>query len=132
MPSEFIKRQKNDFFRDLTSLGSLWLYLVVILYFLFIQNYALLKNLVIGLGLIYLIVVIIRAFYFKERPKKYSYNSFIERLDASSFPSLHAARAAFLFVNLAAFLNNPIFFVLSIILILMVAYSRIYMQKHDI
>ena len=131
MPSEFNKRERHDFFRDFTSLGSLWFYLIAVLYFFIVQNYALLKKLVIGLLSIYLIVITVRTFYFKERPSKYSYKSYIERLDASSFPSLHAARIVFLNIALMNYFNNSLASFLLAILIVIVIYSRIYLKKHD-
>lgn len=132
MPSEFIKRQQNDFFRDLTSLGSLWFYLCIILFFVIFNNKAIVNKLLVGLVLMYFIAVIIKTFYFKERPNKYTYRSYIEKLDASSFPSLHSARIAFLNITLIGHFNNLFISILFVSLIMIVAYSRIYLQKHDL
>lgn len=131
MPSEFNKRQKHDFFRDFTSLGSLWFYLIAVLYFFIVQNYALLKKLIIGLLAIYLIIIGIRTLYFKERPSRYPHKSYIERLDASSFPSLHATRIVFLGLVFVNYFNNNLASFLLVILIVIVIYSRIYLKKHD-
>lgn len=132
MVSEFVKRQKSDFFRDFTALGSLWFYLIAILIFLIIKNYSIFIKLLIGLLLIYAVVIFIRTFYFKNRPKRYSYDSYIEKLDASSFPSLHSARAAFLSMILMNLFGNIIFSIFIVVLIGIVAYSRIYLKKHDL
>ena len=96
MASEFIQRQKEDFFRDITSFASLLWYLAIVSVFFISKNYDVFIKLVTGLLFIYFIVIIIRTFYFKHRPIKYGYNSYIEKLDASSFPSLHSSRAAFM------------------------------------
>src|SRR3989344_4049904 len=106
MPSEFIQRQKNDFFRDMTSLGSLWFYAIFMAFFLILSDYASLKVLLSGFILMYFAVIIIRSIYFKNRPIKYNYNTTIEKLDASSFPSLHAARTAFLSGFFIEYFNN--------------------------
>lgn len=132
MPSEFTKRQKEDFFRDVTALGSLWFYLIAMLIFLIAKNYKIFTKLLFGLVSIYLVVILIRTFYFKERPKKYPHTSYIEKLDASSFPSLHSARAAFLSIILINFFNNVIFSVFFVALAALVAYSRIRLKKHDL
>ena len=127
-----MKRQKDDFFRDLTTFGSLWFYIFIALVFLIQKNYGVLKKLITGFVLIYLIVVAIRSFYFKNRPKKYSYSSYLERLDAASFPSLHSARAVYLSMILIDFFNNAVFSAFMVILAVIVSYSRIYLKKHDL
>ena len=131
MPSEFIKRQKDDLFRDITSLGSLFAYLLIAIFFLIQKNYDLFSELAIGLVIIYIITITIRSFYFKDRPRKYPHPSFIEKLDASSFPSLHTARISFLSMALINYINDNIFSIVLVILIALVAYSRVYLKKHD-
>ena len=131
MPSEFIQRQKNDFFRDLTSLGSLWFYLLIALAFLIQKDYRMLKQLTAGFILMYIIVILIRSFYFKNRPKRYSHHNFIEKIDASSFPSLHGSRISFLCITLAEYFSNNLLSILLVILTALVAHSRLYLKKHD-
>ncbi|MBI2101168.1 phosphatase PAP2 family protein [Candidatus Woesearchaeota archaeon] len=131
MPSELIKRQKGDFFRDFSALGSLWIYAAAALFLLAFKNYELLKKLAAGLVLIYAIVIAVRTFYFKERPHKYPHNSYIEKLDASSFPSLHSARTAFLAAVFVGYFNNAMSSILLILMALIILYSRIYLKKHD-
>lgn len=132
MNSEFAERQKNDFFRDITSFASLWWYLTISLVFLITKNYDIFLRLASGLLLIYFIVVVIRTFYFKNRPKKYSYNSYMEKLDASSFPSLHSARAVFMSIVLMIFFDNVFLSALLAALVIITAYSRIQLRKHDL
>ncbi|MBI3026951.1 phosphatase PAP2 family protein [Candidatus Woesearchaeota archaeon] len=132
MASEFAERQKEDFFRDITAFGSLWWYLTIAILFLIYENYGVFINLLTGLVFIYAIAIAIRAFYFKNRPKKYSYNSFIEKIDAASFPSLHSARASFLSIALIYFFDSVIASIFLVIMVFIVAYSRIHLKKHDI
>ena len=131
MPSEFIQRQKDDFFRDLTSFGSLWFYIILMLFFLIQENYQVFKKLIVGFVLIYGITIIIRSIWFKNRPKKYSYNNYIEKLDAASFPSLHATRISFLGLFFASYFNNFMLSFLIVVLVLIVLYARTYLKKHD-
>ena len=131
MASEFAKRQKSDFFRDITSFASLWWYFIITLVFLAAGNYDVSSRLLIGLLLIYFISIIIRTLYFKQRPEKYNYNSYIQKLDASSFPSLHSSRAVFMSLVLVKFFNNNILSALLAVLAIIIAYSRIRLKKHD-
>lgn len=132
MPSEFIERQKNDLFRDITSFASLWWYFAIALIFLMTKNYDISVKLGIGLLLIYFVVIVIKTFYFKNRPKKYIYNSYIEKLDASSFPSLHSSRAVFMSMVLMKFFNNTALSALLAVFVVGIAYSRIQLKKHDL
>jgi len=132
MQYEFLKRQKDDFWRDLTSLGSMWFYSILMILFLILRNYVVFNKLLIGFVLIYLITIIIRATHFKNRPRKYSYANFIEKLDASAFPSLHATRSGFLFMILVKYFNNLFVSIILFVLLIVVSYSRIYLKKHDI
>ena len=131
MPSEFIQRQKNDFFRDSSALGSLLFYCFLLMFLFLIKEFYLFKRLFFGFVLIYAATILIRTFYFKERPKRFNYNSYIEKLDASSFPSLHASRITFLSISLMNYFKNIyLYFGLSV-LALLVCYSRVYLKKHD-
>ena len=80
----------------------------------------------------YFVTVIIRLVYFKNRPDKFAYNNIIEKIDAASFPSLHAARTGFLTVFFVYYFNNMIISVILAVLALGVLYSRVYLRKHDI
>ena len=132
MLPEFIERTKQQHIYEITAFGGVILYILIALIFLFLGNFGMFYRLLTGLLLIYFIVIIIKIFYFKNRPQKYKYSNFIERIDASSFPSVHGARSAFLAAALIQFFGN---FAISIMLILlgaMVAYSRIHLKAHDI
>jgi membrane-associated phospholipid phosphatase len=84
-----------------------------------------------GFVLIYTATIVIKTVYFKNRPVKFSYNSYIEKLDASSFPSLHASRTAFLGLVLSKYFSSYIFTAIMVVLILAIAYTRVYLKKHD-
>ena len=119
-------------FEEITFLGGVLFYSLFSLLFLFNKDYYLFFILVFNLIFIYAAAIIIRTFYFKSRPKKMKYHSFIRKIDASSFPSIHAARATVLFLFiLFNFLNNLLLLCLSFVLTLSILYSRIYLKKHD-
>jgi len=120
-------------FEEITFLGGIMFYLLFSLFFLMINKTDYFIQLILGLLFIYLLTIVIRIFYFKPRPKKVHYNNLIEKIDASSFPSVHAARITFisLFI-LINFLPNLFFTSIILFLNLLVFYSRIYLLKHDL
>jgi len=116
---------------DITSLGGIPLYLVAMFLFLFSGQGHVFIFLTLGLILIYAIASSIRWFWFKKRPDKQKYKNWLQRIDASAFPSLHSARAAFLAAAVFWYYQN-----LSLLLILLVAvfgvgYTRVYLNRHD-
>jgi len=116
--------------KDYTALGGISLYALFIVIFVASGSYIMAGRLAIALGLIYALVIIIRLVYFKERPKKRKYKNIIEKVDASSFPSMHTARAAALALILGSETTLPIFIIL-IITALGVGIARILMKRHD-
>jgi len=131
MPSEFIERQKNDLIRDISAFGSLFACILFALIFFLEKDYQMFTKIVFGFIIIYVVVIAIRSVHFKERPKKLSHTNIFSKLDASAFPSLHAARSTFLGFILVDFFNNRIISIILAILVIFIAYSRIYLQKHD-
>jgi membrane-associated phospholipid phosphatase len=120
-------------FEEVTFLGGfLFLILFGIMLF-FLEEYDAFYKLITGFILIYLITAIIRVFYFKQRPEKRRYKNFLEKLDASSFPSIHAARITLLFLIVFEIFSQYSYIIIaSFILWLLVLSSRIYLKKHDL
>lgn len=132
MASEFAERQKKDFIRDISALGSLFFYILAMVLFLLLKNYDLLCRLALGLALVYIVTIILRTFCFKERPNKLSHNSLLSKLDAASFPSLHASRTAYMAAALMNYFGSMMISILLVLLALGISYARIYMKKHDL
>ncbi len=124
----------KKFFEEITFFGGIAFYFFVIILLLVFKVYISALKLFLGLMIIYLVSFLIRLFYFKERPKKVEHNNFLEKIDASSFPSIHAARITCLFFF---FLFSSFFFlpltvkILMGIVLLITIYSRVYLSKHD-
>ena len=78
---------REEFLRDLSSFGGMPIYLVVMT-LAFFYNQLLLSQLFFGLISAYAITTFFRITYFKNRPEKQKYKNWLERIDASSFPSL--------------------------------------------
>jgi undecaprenyl-diphosphatase len=119
-------------FRDLTSLGSLVFFAWILLFVLAMKEFSLFLQLVFGTVFTLIMVVFIRMVYFKNRPNKQNHSNFIERMDASSFPSLHSARIVFLAITLASFFKTEYVTIFFTIFAVLVMYSRYYLRKHDL
>jgi membrane-associated phospholipid phosphatase len=131
MRKDFKDRHKNNFWHEMTSFGGYMFPLFVFLASVFTENYSFAKKYFIGILSIYVVAFAIRYFYFKPRPEKFKHDNVIERMDASSFPSLHAARSTFVFAMLSGFVNDAGFTVLSCLIVLLTCYSRMRMKRHD-
>lgn len=123
------KKLVGMFFEQITELGSITIILILIFTTYFFEKTLSIK-LFIGIIIITIIAMIIKALFFKERPKKQKTNTLIERLDASSFPSIHSARITFLTFLSVIYVNNIILKSFLIVIGILVAYSRIYLKKH--
>lgn len=119
-------------FDELTFFGGIAFSLFLILLLFILGRVRDSLNIFIGTIIIYFITLIIRLFYYKKRPNYESYNNFLEKLDSSSFPSVHAARIMFLVIYALISFNILLYvkFLLGIIFILVI-FSRIYLKKHD-
>lgn len=118
-------------FRDITTFGGAPFYfLITALFYLFNQTTVAI-DLLIGFFFSLLVVIIIRTFYFKDRPQKHEHVTYIQKLDASSFPSWHTTRIVFMAILFIQFFNNTLLTVLFTITALVTTYSRIYLKKHD-
>ncbi|MBI1934817.1 phosphatase PAP2 family protein [Candidatus Woesearchaeota archaeon] len=131
MVYKFIKMQARDILADITAFGSISFYVLLLAVSLSLGEYELFTKMCLGLGLIFISVIIIKTFYFKERPLKKVHSNYFEKLDAASFPSVHASKASFLGILLSKYFGNHIFTALMIVLVLIIAYTRIYLKKHD-
>ena len=124
---EYVKKNFIETVRDFTAFGN-----PLILFILSALVLGLDKNLIyILIGLIFIELVSrgIRIFYYKDRPRKEAHNNFLEKLDASSFPSIHSARSSFIFLVLYSLTNYPAN-LLFILLFLIVGFTRIMLKKH--
>jgi len=124
-----IDRYRDDFFRDITSLGSAYLLGGLGLIFLVVGQMDVFLKLIFILFSTYIIAALVRMVYFKNRPKKQGYSDFMGKIDASSFPSVHAGRV----VSTGLMFNEIFPELLGLIVLVggLVLYSRIYLKKHD-
>ena len=116
--------------KDMTALGGASLYGIVMLLVLVLGKTVLFVQLLVGIVILYAAIIAIRLVYHKHRPERRVYRSPLERIDASSFPSMHAARAMLL--ALVVSMGDPLLMLVLGLAALAVAASRVILRKHDL
>ncbi len=127
----FQKRFFDDTFKQIGTLGSYQFHAIILSMFFLTGLYSEFIFLLIGYFIMKAFAIPIRLILFENRPNPEKYTNIFEKISASSFPSLHASRALFLYLFLIQFFkfDIAITFFLSGILIV-VLYSRIYLKRH--
>jgi membrane-associated phospholipid phosphatase len=115
--------------KQLTELGSITILGIIILFACF-YNFDLAIRLFIGIVSATIIATIIKALFFKERPNKQKKNTLVEKIDASSFPSVHSSRIAILGFWLCMYSTGVLEAVFISVVCFLVACSRVYLKKH--
>lgn len=128
MSQRYFKKNLSEMFRDLTSFGNPVILIILLLIFLGINS--LFWKIILGLAFTEVLCSIIKILYYKERPKKEKYATIIEKIDAGSFPSIHTARATFIFLALFVITNTLLTKFTLLAMILIVGASRIILKKH--
>ena len=120
----------REFFEDVSVFGGLTFYLIVLILGYLVNQQRFVAVLAVGLLALYVVVAILRLLFFRVRPIKKKYDSLLEKIDAGSFPSMHAARATYLLLMIAEVLGKREIFIFVLVLIFLVAYSRFYLKMH--
>lgn len=126
MASRLIK----EFIEDFSAFGALPFYLFLIFFFLIINETKLAYWIIIGVIFSFIFIALIKLFYFKERPKKKEYSNILEKIEASSFPSLHSWRIIMLFVLISFYYKSVYMGIFLGIVAAIVLFSRNYLKKH--
>jgi len=124
------KKLKKDVVRDISAFGALPFYLFLSIFVMLLGEIKLFLWLIIGLFLAYGITILIRVLYYKDRPIKENHKDFIERIDTSSFPSLHSLRVTLIFCLFGFYYKSLYLTVLFFFIILLVFCSRYNLKKH--
>lgn len=116
---------------EISYLGSYQFYIIIMVLFFATKKYNEFIFLILGFFIINVFLTPIRLMYYKERPKPKQYTNILEKIEASSFPSMHGARTVFLSLFLINYLKyNTIIAIFLVFIILLVSYSRVYRQSH--
>lgn len=116
--------------KHVTHFGGVFVYMFLVALFYVLNFQELSKQLFIALIVAYVVTVVIRLFYFKHRPKRQRYKNILERIDASSFPSMHSMRAGIYLVLIPHHLNSLLSLYLFSALAIGICISRFIIKKH--
>lgn len=134
---------QEELIYDISSLGGLPFYLaatgLLVLFTPAAMRTGFALALLGALCVCFAITALIRFVWFVPRPKPVQHHNLIERIDASSFPSLHAMRIAVLctvvtlltFVTASA-LTFGIVLALALILTIAVCWARVKRLRHRV
>lgn len=125
----FIKSVLDEFFSAITSFGSPVFYILVILV-LFKLGIPFAISLFLSLIFVELFCIAIKLIYRKERPVEQARDNIYNKIDANSFPSVHSARISLIAAMFSLYFKDTPIFIISIIIMLGVGYSRIYLKRH--
>lgn len=113
---------------EISAFGSLPFYGFVIIYSAFFTTMAV--KLTTALIISQLVIILIRYLFYKPRPNARKHKNFLEKLDAASFPSGHAARVIILII-FGFQIPLPFFLlVINLLIGLMVLLARIVLKEH--
>ncbi|HLD39084.1 MAG TPA: phosphatase PAP2 family protein [archaeon] len=117
--------------RDTSAYGGFPFYGMMIIAFFLLGELDFTYNLVVSLITVTIVVALVRLAYFKPRPgmKRKTYATLYERIDNSSFPSIHAARAVM--ISMALFSKFSALLPLLTLMTILVLMTRIYFKRHD-
>ncbi len=119
----------KETFANISSFGSMIFVYCLALAFLFVDlNFGVIM--LIGLVSLDIAGNLIKLILPKKRPDNEPYSNMIEKLHAGSFPSIHAARAAFLALLLNLYFKGIWFGVFIFIIALLVGASRKILDRH--
>ncbi|MFA4819843.1 MAG: phosphatase PAP2 family protein [Candidatus Aenigmatarchaeota archaeon] len=117
--------------RDISAYGGFPFYGMMIIAFFLLGELDFTYNLVVSLIAVTIVVALVRLSYFKPRPgmERKKYATLYARIDNSSFPSIHAARAVM--ISMALFSKFNALLPLLALMTILVLMTRIYFKRHD-
>lgn len=124
-----------EYIHDFTALGNPFLLLLVAL--MALSNHPQFSSffplLFVGFFVNEVVCSGIKYFWHKPRPNGQQYIGGLEKIDAGSFPSIHASRISFVYLSLGMmhyWIGNSWVLIMSFLVIITVGYSRIFLKKH--
>lgn len=124
----FLSYKFKEWARDITSLASPLLLLLIP--FVFLGTTKVFYTLLIALVANEIIASLIKIVFPKKRPDGQTYNSILEKIDAGSFPSIHASRITIVYLTLFSHTESIALQIIFLVIIVLVFLSRILLKKH--
>jgi len=124
----FINYKYKDWIRDFTSLGNPIILLFVP--FAVLGPQPVYFKLLLALLINEIFCSLIKFFFHKPRPDGQSYKGALEKIDAGSFPSIHASRIALVYFTLFNSTEELSLKIAFISVIFIVALSRVLLKRH--
>lgn len=121
---------QDEVLRDISAMGGVFFTTLVPLFVLILGQIELFYQLVVGLLIVYIVNISIRHFYFKDRPRKESHVGWVQRIYASTFPSMHAMRVWLIVTVLGLYHSSPLLAGVFVVVGGAVSYSRVILEKH--
>ena len=126
--NSFLKYKFNDWLRDFTSLGNPLILLLIP--FIALGNTSSYYKLLIALLVNEILCSTIKLVFHKPRPDGQAYKTILEKIDAGSFPSIHASRITLVYLTLFDFTDHLLLKIVFLTVILIVMYSRVALKRH--
>ncbi len=124
----FLQTKFQDWTRDITSLASPIILLFVP--FIFLGPSKQFYTLLVALLVNEIVASLIKIIYPKKRPNGQTYKTILEKIDAGSFPSIHASRITLVYLTLFLNADNLLVKIVFLVFIAFVFLSRIFLKKH--
>ena len=126
--NSFLTYKFKEWARDITSLANPLI--LIFVPFIFLGATKAFYLLLVALVFNEVFASIIKIVFPKKRPNGQTYTTLLEKIDAGSFPSLHASRTTLVYLTL--FSNTDVIAIKIVILliIVLVIISRILLKKH--
>ena len=118
----------KDWLRDFTSLGNP--VILIFVPFIFLENTHYFYYLLVALVINEIFCSSIKLFFHKKRPDGQTYKGILEKIDAGSFPSIHASRITIVYLFLFSNTESLAIKITFISVILFVFISRVALKKH--
>ncbi|MBW3019026.1 phosphatase PAP2 family protein [Candidatus Woesearchaeota archaeon] len=123
---------RKELWHQISAFGGIALSGFVIVFSYLIGYKVLAVQFLLEIVLAFTIVGLIRSVYFSKRPDNTTYKSWLGRLDASSFPSMHCVRSFGLGTVISLNFPTPAIILLALLVSVAVAVSRVHLKRHRI
>ena len=124
----FLQDKFKDWTRDITSLANP--IILVLVPFIFLGYSKVFFTLLIALLVNEILASLIKLIYPKKRPTGQTYNTILEKIDAGSFPSIHASRITLVYLTLFSHTESTSIKIAVLLVIVLVILSRVLLKKH--